>query len=72
MAHIRYLDPDEIPERHRVQDDDHIIAVHGVHGQVMRLHNDLYVALMHRPGPLSRAQREMIAVAVSAENRCHY
>ncbi len=72
MAHIPYLDPGDIPERHRVKDQDNIIRVHGVHGRMMRLHNDLYVALMHRPGPLSRRQREMIAVAVSGINRCHY
>ena len=38
----------------------------------MRLHYDLYVALMHRPSPLSRKQREMVAVVVSATNGCHY
>jgi AhpD family alkylhydroperoxidase len=27
---------------------------------------------MHGPSELTRAQREMIAVVVSAENECHY
>jgi alkylhydroperoxidase family enzyme len=38
----------------------------------MRLHYELYVELMRGPGPLSRVQREMIAVAVSSANHCHY
>jgi len=33
----------------------------------------LYLQLMHAPdGALTRAQREMIAVVVSATNGCHY
>lgn len=72
MAFIPYLDEDEIPERDRVPDTDHIIRIHGVHPQTMRQHYDLYVELMRRPGPLTRVQREMIAVSVSAANHCHY
>ena len=33
---------------------------------------NLYRALMFGPSPLSRAQREMIAVVVSKINQCHY
>lgn len=72
MAFIRYVPANEVPEAFRVPDRDHILAVHGVHPRVMRHHYDLYVALMHRPGPLERRQREMIAVLVSARNRCRY
>ena len=32
----------------------------------------LYVAIMHRPSPLTRRQREMLAVVVSRANDCHY
>jgi alkylhydroperoxidase family enzyme len=32
----------------------------------------LYSAIMKGPSPLSRVQREMIAVVVSAELGCHY
>jgi len=32
----------------------------------------LYVAVMKGPSPLSRAQREMLAVVVSRANHCHY
>lgn len=72
MAFIPYLPPDAIPPEDRVPDQDHILRIHGVHPRAMRLHYDLYRELMHGPGPLSRAQREMIAVVVSAANRCHY
>ena len=33
---------------------------------------DMYLAIMHGESPLTRAQREMIAVVVSAANQCHY
>lgn len=32
----------------------------------------MYLTLMYGESPLSRAQREMVAVAVSAANACHY
>ncbi len=32
----------------------------------------LYVKVMYAPGGLSRRQREMMAVVVSAANDCHY
>lgn len=72
MAWIEYRNTDEIPERDRVPDEDHIIQVHSVHSRVMKHHFDLYVELMHRRSPLSRIQREMIAVAISNVNACHY
>jgi alkylhydroperoxidase family enzyme len=72
MAHIPYWSEDAIPEADRVPDSDHILRIHGVHPATMRLHYDLYVELMRGPGPLSRTQRESIAVAVSAANHCHY
>ena len=55
MAFIDYVAKDQIPEADQVNDDDNIIQIHGVHPQVMKLHFDLYVELMHRPGPLNRA-----------------
>jgi len=72
VAHIRYVDPDDIPPEDRVGDDDNILRIHGVHSRTMRLHNELYLELMYGQGPLSRVQREMIAVRVSALNGCHY
>ena len=72
MAFIDYLTQDNIPIEDRVADQDNIIQVHGVHSRIMRLHYDLYVETMHRPSPLSRTQREMIAVVVSSINECGY
>lgn len=72
MAFIAYIPPERLAEAERVSDPDHIIQIHSVHPATMRHHYDLYVELMHRRGPLSRIQREMIAVTVSALNHCHY
>jgi len=72
MAFIAYRDPEAIPPEHRVEDQDNILRIHGVHPETMRLHEALYRELMHRAGPLSRVQREMIAVTVSGLNGCHY
>jgi alkylhydroperoxidase family enzyme len=72
MPWIPFVPEDALSPADRVPDTDHILQVHGVHPRVMRLHYDLYVELMRGPGPLSRAQREMLAVAVSATNGCQY
>lgn len=72
MAYIPYLPKEDIPLEHCVDDTDNILRIHGVHSRVMRLHYDLYIELMRRPGPLTRVQREMLATAVSAANGCHY
>jgi len=49
-----------------------ILKIHSLCPEVLRAHLAIYQAAMHAPGDLSRAQREMIAVAVSAANGCHY
>jgi len=67
MAFIDY-----IPQTDRVDDDDNILRIHGVHSAMMPRHMVLYKQLMFSAGPLTRAQREMIAVVVSNENACHY
>ena len=72
MAFISYLPEEQIADRDRVPDRDNIIQIHGVHSRTMRQHYELYRELMYSPGPLSRVQREMIAVVVSSENHCHY
>jgi alkylhydroperoxidase family enzyme len=38
----------------------------------MRAHVALYRTIMFGRSPLTRAEREAIAVAVSAANDCHY
>ncbi len=72
MAFIDYVPFDQVPEKWQVKDRDNIIQIHSVHPQTLRHHYDLYLELMRKRGPLSRIQREMIAVVVSAENHCHY
>jgi len=72
MAFIRYVPADTLAEDDRVADPDNIIQVHAVHPAVMRQHWELYKQVMHRPGPLSRRERELIGVRVSALNSCHY
>jgi len=72
LAFIRYLPEEQIADRDRVPDRDNIIQISGVHSRTMRQHYELYRELMYSPGPLSRVQREMIAVVVSSENHCHY
>ena len=54
------------------EDVDHIIRIHSLNPPSMAHHVQLYAHLMRGPSPLSRVQREMIAVAVSAANDCFY
>ncbi|MBD3297500.1 MAG: hypothetical protein GF341_02515 [candidate division Zixibacteria bacterium] len=72
MAYISYLNDDQIPEADRVPDRDNIIRIHGIHSRTMTHHYGLYRELMAGRSPLTRVQREMIAVVVSAINECHY
>ncbi len=72
MAYIKYVSSDQVPAEDRVPDDDNIIRIHGTHSRVLRQHYDLYKELLHGDSPLTRMQREMIAIVVSAHNACHY
>ena len=51
---------------------DNIIRIHSLNPPSMAHHVQLYAHLMRGPSLLTRAQREMIAVAVSGLNRCFY
>ena len=51
---------------------DHILQIHSLNPRSLKGHYDFYAHLMRGRGPLSRPQREMIAVVVSAANHCHY
>ncbi len=53
-------------------DVDNILRIHSLDPPSMEHHYRLYRHLMAGPSPLSRAQREMVAVVVSAENDCFY
>jgi len=51
---------------------DHILAVHSLHPTSLERHFELYKNIMYGEGPLSRRERELVAVAVSGANDCHY
>lgn len=49
-----------------------IIRIKSLNVPALKHSMALYSAVMHGPSPLSRAQREMLAVVVSKTNDCHY
>ena len=53
-------------------DLDNILASHSLNPDSLRAHVALYRTIMFGPSPLTRPEREAIAVAVSAANNCHY
>ncbi len=60
----------------RLADSDghvaNILKVQSLSPATLETHYAFYRSLMFGAGPLSRAQRELIAVVVSATNACHY
>ena len=81
MAWIRMIPEDEAEGRLRElyarltkpgRGIDNILKIHGLNPASLEMHFRLYSTLMRGRSPLSRIQREMIAVVVSAANRCHY
>ena len=50
-----------------------VVRLQSLRPKVLQASTRLYLELMHSPeGALTRGQREMIAVVVSATNGCHY
>lgn len=50
-----------------------ILQIQSLRPDVLEVSTRLYTTVMHSPhSPLTRAQREMIATAVSRHNHCHY
>ncbi len=49
-----------------------IHKIQSLHPESIVAHMDLYMSIMFGKSPLSRAQREMLGVVVSAKNRCEY
>lgn len=49
-----------------------VVASHSLNPVAMQAHLGLYRTIMFGDSPLSRVEREAIAVAVSAANDCHY
>lgn len=81
MALIRYVEDAEAPPdlkaiyhrfRQRAGYVANILRIHGLNPPTLEAHFAYYRAVVHGPSPLSRAQREMIAVVVSSINECHY
>ena len=81
MAWIRTLDKteatgklDELYRRIAPGDQilDNILGIHSLHPRSLADHLAMYRTLMYGAGPLGRRERELVAVAVSSDNRCHY
>ena len=81
MAYIPYVPQDEatgllaeLYDRYRGADGslDNILRIHALNPRSMRDHVELYAHLMRGPSPVSRIQREMLAVTVSVVNDCFY
>jgi len=50
----------------------HIVRSMSLSPRMLEASMGLYLEVMHGSGSLSRRRREMLAVVVSATNRCHY
>ncbi len=61
----RFADP-------RTSGIDHILKIHSLNPPSLLAHHEFYRTVMRAKSPISRIQREMIAVVVSAANQCHY
>ncbi len=81
MAYIPYVSQEdaspmlrELYDRYREPDGeiDNILRIHGLNPPSLSGHVGLYQTLMRGRSDLTRTQREMIAVVVSAINECHY
>jgi alkylhydroperoxidase family enzyme len=49
-----------------------ILASHSLNAEALAAHERLYRTIMFGESPLTRSEREAIAVTVSAANDCHY
>jgi len=54
------------------ENSDNILSSHSLNPEALKVHLQLYRTVMFGPSNLSRSEREAVAVAVSATNRCHY
>jgi alkylhydroperoxidase family enzyme len=50
----------------------HIVHIMSLNPRMMRDSIAFYITAMMGESPLTRVQREMLAVVVSFENHCHY
>ena len=49
-----------------------VVKCMSIHPEAMKSSMELYKCLMFAPSPLTRSEREMLAVVVSARNGCVY
>ena len=67
---LRELYEKEWDKQHNLVDN--ILKVHSLHPETLRAHIELYRTVMYGRSAITRPEREMIGVAVSAINQCHY
>ena len=67
---LRELYEKEWDKQHHLVDN--ILKVHSLHPETLRAHIDLYRTVMYGRSAITRAEREMIGVTISAINQCHY
>jgi uncharacterized peroxidase-related enzyme len=67
---LRALYEQEWDKQHHLVDN--ILKVHSLHPETLRAHVDLYRTVMYGKSAITRPEREMIGVVVSAINQCHY
>jgi alkylhydroperoxidase family enzyme len=81
VAHIRLVDVEEARGALRREYEAalrragkvfNIVKAMSLCPPVLRASMGLYTAIMHGESELSRAERELLAVVVSAANDCHY
>ena len=72
MSFIPYHEDEDSHRQMLMAQGVNVLRISGVHSDFIRIHRQFYNELMVAPGPLTLAQRELIATAVSAANRCRY
>ena len=81
MPYIEQIPPDEATGQTKREYDSairragrvwNIVGIQSQNGQIMRDSMRMYASTMFANSPLSRAQREMIAVVTSQVNECVY
>lgn len=81
MAWIRTVEPEEATGELKAEYEKavrragrvfNILKVQSLNPDSLRASIDLYLATMHGPSGLSRAEREMLATVVSWANNCFY
>jgi uncharacterized peroxidase-related enzyme len=81
MARIQTVRPEEATGELKLEYDAarrragkvfNILRVQSLNAKTLHASMELYLAAMHGPSGLSRAEREMLATVVSWANRCFY